>query len=944
MDDLLQEFLTETGESLDIVDMELVRFERDPNNAQILDNIFRLVHTIKGTCGFLGLPRLEALAHAAETLMGRFRDGAPVTTEAVSVILASLDQIKVILGELEQTGTEPGGDDSPLIEKLLALAEDSAEPQNDRFEVPPAGEPLEEVEEDATAIKARAVRAELDALEKAFNETPGPEALAEPPGARDKQGGVEKPAPATAPEADKPNAAKPNAAEPKAPAAKTQAPAAKTQAPAAKTKTPAAKTDAADGSANPRGNRGPALANQTIRVNLTTVENLMTMVSELVLTRNQLLEISRQQVESAFDTPLQRLSNVTADLQEGVMKTRMQPIGSAWSKLPRIVRDLGHELGKPIDLVTKGAETELDRQVLELIKDPLTHMVRNSADHGIEGPKERKKAGKSPTGIIKLSAYHEGGQIIIEIADDGCGIDTEKLKAKAQKQGLVSDAELEAMSENQIHKLVFHPGFSTAEVVTSVSGRGVGMDVVRTNIEVIGGSVDMRSVAGEGTTFTIKIPLTLAIIPALIVAVKGQRFAIPQLAVTQLVRANRAGTNAIECINGASVMRLNSRLLPLIALGRLLELEEPGGEPDGFVIVAEAGNQSFGILVDEVFHTEEIVVKPMTSMLKGLPLFSGNTILGDGSVIMILDPNGLAQSVGQAEDEADGPGARDESNVTQIISNKTSLLLFDAGAGGPKAVPLSVVTRLEEFEVEAVEHAGDQHLVQYRGELMPVIFANRETENRAEGRLPMLVFADGGKAMGLVVDRIDDIVEEAMEITMRSQRPGYIGSAIIMGKATEILDLGHFMPTAHADWFERAGQRSVLSRRILYAEDSAFFRNMAAPVLRGAGFDVTMAADGQEAFEILNGDPGFDLVLTDIEMPNMDGFTLAQNIQKTAALADIPVVALSAFTGPHSEQRAVEVGMARFVAKFDRDELLSAIEGTLAAKEALVATDLETAA
>ncbi|NOZ32887.1 MAG: hybrid sensor histidine kinase/response regulator [Alphaproteobacteria bacterium] len=907
MDDLLQEFLTETGESLDIVDMELVRFERDPNNAKILDNIFRLVHTIKGTCGFLGLPRLEALAHAAETLMGRFRDGAPVTTEAVSVILASLDQIKVILGELEQTGVEPEGDDGGLIDKLVALAEDGEEAQSDQFDEPPAGEPVEEIEEDAATIKARAVRAELDALEKAFNDAPGPETGGDPAPSQE-------------------------------PVKTTQPPTTQGPEPEAKAPTDSEKTKATEGAAKPRAPGGPSLANQTIRVNLATVENLMTMVSELVLTRNQLLEISRQQVESAFTTPLQRLSNVTADLQEGVMKTRMQPIGSAWSKLPRIVRDLGQELGKPIDLVTKGAETELDRQVLELIKDPLTHMVRNSADHGIEGPEERKKAGKSETGTIRLSAYHEGGQIIIEISDDGRGINTEKLKAKAQKQGLVSDAELAEMSENQIHKLVFHPGFSTAEVVTAVSGRGVGMDVVRTNIEVIGGSVDMRSVAGEGTTFTIKIPLTLAIIPALIVAVKGQRFAIPQLAVTQLVRANRAGTNAIECINGASLMRLNSRLLPLIALGRLLELEEPGGEPDGFVVVAEAGTQSFGIVVDEVFHTEEIVVKPMTSMLKGLPLFSGNTILGDGSVIMILDPNGLAQSVGQAEDEADGPGARNEDDVARIISNKTSLLVFEAGPGGPKAVPLSVVTRLEEFDTDAVEHAGEQHLVQYRGELMPLIYANRETEQKTGGRLPMLVFADGGKAMGLVVDRIEDIVEETMNITVRSQRPGYIGSAIIKGQATEILDLGHFMPEAHADWFERAGQRPVLSRRILYAEDSAFFRNMAAPVLRGAGFDVVMAADGQEAFEILQSDTGFDLVLTDIEMPNMDGFTLAKNIQDTPELANIPVVALSAFTGPHSEQRALEVGMVRFVAKFDRDELLSAIEGTLAA------TDMETAA
>src|SRR5215207_4695360 len=455
MDDLLREFLTETGEHLDIVDVELVRFEREPNNEAILRNIFRLVHTIKGTCGFLGLPRLEALAHAAETLMGKFRDGMPVTTDAVTLILSTLDRIKHILGELERTAAEPEGVDGDLIGGLdrLAGAAAAAEPPANLDRETAAGTPADR------ALK-RALKpgeASVDDLERAFGETPGPgglEALAEPVSVEALNA-------------------------------------------------PRLESDSADSA--------PVSKAQTIRVNVDTLEHLMTMVSELVLTRNQLLEIARRQDDNGYKVPLQRLSHVTAELQEGVMKTRMQPIGTAWQKLPRVVRDLSAELGKKIDLVMQGAETELDRQVLEVIKDPLTHMVRNLADHGIETALQRCAGGKPEKGTIRLNAYHEGGSITIEIVDDGRGLNVAAIRAKARERGLAGEAELERMSDAQVAKFVFHPGFSTAKAITAVSGRGVGMDVVKTNIELIGGTVDIASEPGRGTTFTIKIPLTLAI-------------------------------------------------------------------------------------------------------------------------------------------------------------------------------------------------------------------------------------------------------------------------------------------------------------------------------------------------------------------------------------------------------------------------------------------------
>ncbi len=894
MDDLLTEFLTETSESLDVIDNELVRFEREPNNAQILDNVFRLVHTIKGTCGFLGLPRLETLAHAAETLMGRYRDGAAVTKDGVSTILKSIDRIKLILAELEASQTEPDGDDEDLIHTLLVLAGVVE------------GEAGAEAAEEVVAVEVEtAVEAEAEELPSEV----ATEKAAESAESEGTLGRPLKPGEVSLAELE----------------AAFQAAEGPDLSPAP---VPPARAEAAseEGGAD-KGKAEPSLANQSIRVNVQTIEDLMTMVSELVLTRNQLLEISRRHEESEFNAPLQRLSNVTAELQDGVMKTRMQPIGNAWGKLPRIIRDLSNELGKPIDLEMVGAETELDRQVLDLIRDPLTHMVRNSADHGIEAPEVRRAAGKPETGKIKVSAHHEGGHIIIAIADDGKGLNTERLKQKALSQGLATESEIAGMSDAQIHKFIFHPGFSTAEKITSVSGRGVGMDVVRTNIELIGGSIDLKSAEGKGTTVTIKIPLTLAIIAALIIEAGGERFAIPQLAVTELVRAHPSGHNRIEKLKGAEVLRLRNTLLPVVRLADLLGMP-PNAERKSdstFVVVAQIGPQSFGVVVDEVFHTEEIVVKPMSGMLKDVSMFSGNTIMGDGSVIMILDPNGLAGAIGQQSNES----AAVESVTAEAGRPDTStlsLLLFEAGSGDPKAVPLSLVTRLEEFEVKDVEHAGDRDMVQYRGKLMPLVYVNPASRMKTEGALPMLVFAEGQRVMGLVVDRIIDIVEDRLVVEVESDSPGFVGSAIVNGHATEILDVGYFLPLAYSDWFARKEQVRQAQRRLLYAEDSAFFRNMVVPVLISAGYEVTAVEDGIEAYELIQQGSKFDVIVTDIEMPNMDGFTLARCLKDNPETAHIPILAVSAFTGSASEARAQEVGIVDFVPKFNRELLLGALK------------------
>ncbi len=542
----------------------------------------------------------------------------------------------------------------------------------------------------------------------------------------------------------------------------------------------------------------------------------MTMVSELVLTRNQLLEISRRHEDNEFKVPLQRLSTVTAELQDGVMKTRMQPIGNAWQKLPRIVRDLAAELGKHIELEMHGADTELDRQVLDLIKDPLTHMVRNSADHGLETTADRVRAGKPEQGTIRLSAYHEGGHIVICIADNGRGLDTERIKAKAVANGLVSEADVERMSENQIHKFIFAPGFSTAAAVTSVSGRGVGMDVVRTNIDQIGGTIDIKSVAGEGTSITIKIPLTLAIVSALIVEAAGNRFAIPQLAVVELVRAHANSEHRIERIKDTPVLRLRNKLLPLMHLRSLLKID--GGaeaEPEnGFIVVTQVGNQTFGIVVDGVFHTEEIVVKPMSTKLRHINMFSGNTILGDGAVIMIVDPNGIAQALGTSvssqHDIADEAAAARASGTEQ----RTSLLVFRAGSAQPKAVPLSLVTRLEEIDADKIELSNGRHMVQYRDQLMPLVTMEGVSVS-SSGTQPILVFADeerdgscgrrdrrhrrgaseyvtamiGGQLFGLPIARVQDVFMPDRLTMVPLAPPDVAGVLNLRGRIVTAIDM-----------------------------------------------------------------------------------------------------------------------------------------------------------
>ena len=858
-DEILDAFLEESRENLAQLDLDLVALESESGDAERLGRIFRAVHTIKGTCGFLGLPRLEHVAHAAENVLGKVRDGALIATpETVTLVLAALDRIKAIVTGLAASGSEPSGDDGPLVDALAAVASGEAPPIAVADPLP-AAEP-----------------------EPPPPPPPPPEPIVQAPAA---------PPPQAAPE--------------------------------------------------PPQHAEPVATNQTIRVTVDVLEDLMTLVSELVLTRNQLLQLARTQGNTGFTVPLQRLSHITSDLQEGVMKTRMQPIGNAWNKLPRLVRDLSREMDKKIELTMLGADTELDRQVLELIKDPLTHMVRNSGDHGLESTAERRAAGKPETGHITLNAFHEGGHIIIEISDDGRGLPLDKIRAKVLANGLATEAELAAMSDAQVQRFIFRAGLSTATVVTAVSGRGVGMDVVKTNIEKIGGTIDLKSVPGQGTTFTIKIPLTLAIVSALIVEAARERFAIPQISVIELVRArkeagrghNEAGNGEpiIERINDTPVLRLRDRLLPLVNLHELLALGETHNDDTGaYIVVTQVGANSLGIIVDRVFDTEEIVVKPVTPILRHVSMFSGNTILGDGSVIMILDPNGIARGTGIG---ASGDAkAISSSAVDQLRSvDRTAMLLFRAGSEQKLAVPLGLVARLEDIPREKIEVSGGAPVTQYRGKLMPLV-ALADNLDGEKPRQPVLVFNDGDRSMGLMVDEIVDVVEDRLNIELSAARPGLLGTAVIGGHATDVLDTGYWLTQAWQDWFHGGAHSSEQdkSRHVLVVEDSDFFRQLVTPILGAAGYRVTPAASAAEALRLRESGAMFDAVVSDIAMPDMDGLDFARAVRSGGAWAKLPMIALSGRTDPSDIEAGRDAGFTDYVAKFQREALIASLRQCLA--------------
>jgi two-component system chemotaxis sensor kinase CheA len=702
---ILAEFLAESHECLGQVESDLLSLERDPSDPKRLASIFRAVHTIKGTCGFFGFVKLEAVAHAGENFLSRLRSGEiRLNPEIADTLLGMVDALRAILASIESGRAEGDGDYAAVIDALARL---------DRF----------------------------------AEATPSPR-------------------PGAAPE-------------------------------------PEARADAA-----PPAGGVPTTVESTIRVDVHLLDVLMNLVGELVLARNQLLQHVASQTFDSVPATTQRLNLITSELQEGIMKTRMQPIANLCGKLPRLVRDVSAACGKEARLEMEGIGTELDRTIIEAIRDPLTHLVRNAIDHGIEAPETRVAAGKLRSGRLLFSAFHEGGKVILEVSDDGGGLPLDRIRDRAIVTGHVTPERADAMSDRDLSQLIFLPGFSTADKVTSVSGRGVGMDVVRTNIERIGGTIEVESQPGQGTHVRIRIPLTLAIIPALIVSAGGDRYAIPQVNLVELLRTEgKDGETTIARVYDAPVYRYRDSLLPLVFLHDALRLGGPiqaglaaEGDTALHIVVLQADGIPFGLVVDDIQDSQEIVVKPLTEAVKNTAIFSGATILGDGRVALILDVPGLARHAGIAR-VVPPEAAVAPDPVAAPLGALQTLVLLRLAEDWRAAVPLAAVARLEEIPRSAVERAGDREVVQYRGgvlrltRLLDLLEPGEDHRSDETERLRVVVCEGSGAPVGLVVEEVLEIVEETLLLQPAAGRSGILGTAVIRDRITDLIDLPALLAT-----------------------------------------------------------------------------------------------------------------------------------------------------
>ncbi len=737
--DLIPEFLAESQENLDRLDQELLTLERGEADAETLASIFRTVHSMKGACGFFGFHRLEALTHAGENLLARLRS-RPLThaPQVGAVLLRLVDAIRGCLASIAASATDGVGDDQALLAELATRATLLG------VSVAPSVQTVTPGVESVLPYSSDPA--------PSFDHVPAGQGISEPAHAEDSDS-------------------------------------------------------------------YGSVADGYVRLDVVLLDKLMDLVGELVLARGEILELSTRSGDHALAAASQRLDFVTMELQAGVMKTRMQPIGSLWRRLPRMVRDLAKECGKEVRLETEGGETELDRTVIEAIKDPLTHIMRNAVDHGIETPDVRVRAGKRPEGCISLRATHEGGMVNIEVSDDGGGIAVKRVRDRSIARGIVTAVQADRMTDRELVNLVFTPGFSTAEKVTSVSGRGVGMDVVKTNVERIGGTLDLHNRPGRGTLLRIKIPLTLAIVPALIVESRGARYALPQVGLVELVRLEGSkARDALEKLFDVRVFRLRGKLLPVVFLRDVLypaagaPTEGPGDDGAMEIVVVQADDQQFGLVVDSVAEIQEIVVKPLGRLLDGLSVYAGATILGDGHVALILDVLGLAQRAGVVTELADrGFAARDSAvpEVTVPTAERQSMLVMSQPDGGRIALPLSQVARLEEIPVARIERAGGMDVVQYRGEILPLVYVSpalperrrtpRGSDTVAKDTLQVVVYLDGARPVGLVVDSVVDVVEEVLTVNTATTRRGVFGTVTLLGRVTEWLDVPAILRSARMD-------------------------------------------------------------------------------------------------------------------------------------------------
>jgi two-component system, chemotaxis family, sensor kinase CheA len=841
--EVIREFLVESHENLSSLDQKFVELEKHPKDAALLASIFRTIHTIKGTCGFLAFSTLEAITHQAESILSQLRDGKrELSRPLVSLIFETVDAIRKVLASIEASGEEGPNRFEHLTERLRVAAQSTADTES------------KSGDQSGPDTESQTLPYELQGEED--------------------------------------------------------------------------------------GAKSSAAADANIRVGVGLLDKLMDLVGELVLTRNQILQFNAEREDAALNATSQRLNLITTELQAGVMKTRMQPIGMVWNKLPRVVRDMSVALGKQIRLEMDGAETELDRTIIEAIKDPLVHIVRNSCDHGIEPPEVRTRAGKKPLGRLTLRAYHEGGQVNIEIGDDGAGVDIARVKQKAIEKGFVRAEQAEKLSDREALNLLFQPGFSTAQTVTNLSGRGVGMDVVKAHIEKIGGIVDLFSRPGEGTTVKIKIPLTLAIIPGLVITSGGERFVIPQVSLLELIRLEGGASEKssaekhIEHVQGTPVYRRRGGLLPIAYLNQVLGLKSADGAEAVSIVVLQAEDRQFGLVVDGINDTQEIVVKPLGKQLKGLTVYAGATIMGDGRVALILDVLGIGQRSGVIAEFREQTRATAEQK-TQSGIELQRLLLFQAGSFERLAVPLSLVARLEEFPQSAIERAGGGQVVQYRNRILPLVALRNVLEpgepdaRQAPDPVQVVVLNDGDRSIGMVVDQILDVAEEAVTVRQKSSRKGLLGSAVVGKRVTDFVDLNDVIQGATETWFQGAS-RLANGKRILVAEASAFARGLIRSGLDMAGYHVVEAANLSEAINGLEEQP-VDAVVAALDLPPTGTSALLAAIRLRPEWKAIPILTLADSAEQVLGRAGQSTGFQDCQVKFDREAMLASLARLAAA-------------
>lgn len=910
--EILDEFVVESLEHLADIESQLLTIEAAGADVDVdlVNTVFRGVHSIKGAAGFLGLPRINELAHCLENVLNLMREEKLTPTSTiVDGLLSASDTLQAMVADVGASNEVDIAEHLIELEKCVASglsSEPAAAAPPPAASAPPAAAAATPVAtpvaDGAPAIVVQ-IREDLplaEALDLAVADAQRARALADPIPPTLAAEEPAAPRPAAEPAAEPPENRRSAAAKP------------------------------------------PAGGESNIRVSVETVDHLMNLAGELVLSRNQLLQALAARENNGFESVAARINQVTTEMQDAIMKTRMQPVGNVFNKFSRVVRDLTAKLEKRINLSIEGSEVEVDKTIIEAISDPLTHLIRNAVDHGMETPAQRLAAGKPEYGNVYLRAQPQSGKVVIEIQDDGRGIDADAVRNKALEKGLITSDQAQQMSDREAARLIFLPGFSTAEQISDVSGRGVGMDVVRTNIEKLGGSVEIFTTLGTGTCIQITLPLTLAIIPSLIVRSGADRLAIPQVNINELVRVRpEDAQQRFARVKGADVLRLRDALLPVVRLnevfggktsGRTIvqDLAEEGAAAQN-VIVVETGQQRYGILVDGLCDSEEIVVKPVGAQLNDCPCLSGATILGDGRVALIVDVSGIANYTNlRAVAERANAETGDKQSAHRPDAEVQSVLLFNNRDTESFAIPMGMISRIESISASDIESVGNREMLHTRGAAMPLIQLDiciTAAPADRSGQLFVIVYSVSGREVGMLASHIEDIRAIPLDVDtdVHCER-GIAGSLAMEGRTIRVLNLHEITHNALPDLKGEPKKHAKPDLHLCLAEDSAFFRKQVSNFLRDAGFNVSDFEDGQEAWETLVQDKtAFDLVVTDIEMPRMNGLEFCRRIKADPELRRLPVIALTSLATDTDVSNGRRAGIDDYQVKLDRENLIRAI-------------------